>query len=314
MKNIAMFAFLTCASLVAVGACADESQSAAQGAQQLQGQSSPVQASAQGSQLDADDEALLADSLKADDIDGAISKALVSGLAGATVDNEGDLLSLFAKDVIDTNDQLLSVNPGKFYRPAGCITSTRTAPGQWVHVLNNCSGPSGRFTFSGTVHSTWTFGNGVLNVEYEATNFAITGELATARLSVHQKVSYSLDNGKIARHRISDLSGTIAAKSDPSKWLPFTRHNDCILVWNRNDKSVTRDGRAISTIGNRSFERKLTGYVASGSLDACPTAGELVISSADGSRQLTLDLLGGGQARITGSRGNSIIRQISCDL
>lgn len=314
MKNFAMFAFLTCASLVAVGAFADESQSAAQGGQLSQDQSLPVQASAQGPQLDAGDEALLADSVKADDIDGAISKALVAGLAGAPVDSQGDLLSLYANDVIDTNDHLLLANPIKFFRPSGCITSTRTGRGQWVHVLNNCSGPSGRSTFSGTVHATWTFDNGVLNVEYEATNFAITGDLATARLLVDQKVSYSLDNGKIVRHRVSDLSGTIAAKGDTSNWLPFTRHNDCTLVWNHNDKSVRRDGRATSTIGNDSFERTLTGYMASGSLDACPTAGQLLISSADGSRQLTLDLLGGGQARITGSRGNSVIRKISCDL
>jgi hypothetical protein len=303
MKNIVSLAFISCASLLVAAPVwsAEAPQNSGPASPPAADTSDPVQ-------LTADDEDALADAMDADDVDSADDE-LASGVLGAALDALDDMADASDLDAIDAIEK---TNPGKFFTPAGCIVSTRLDRGQWSHVLTNCQGPKGRNTYSGTVTSDWSLKGGELSVERDVSNLVITGKRLTATVSGIETVSFSRKDSIVTRHRVGDLQGTIQRNTEGAKPFPYTHHADFTTTWDRKGKVYTRDGSARSTIGKREIDRTVTGYKASGGRLACPSAGQIVVSRQNGEKQLTIDFLGGQDVKVTGSRGNSVSRQIEC--
>jgi hypothetical protein len=302
MKTIVSIAFLSCVSFVAAG-CTAEVPNAT-------GVDPASAATADTSLLAQDDEDALADDMDADEVDSA-SDELASGLAGAAADALDDMAD--AAD-LDGVDAVVKTNPGKFFSPAACLTSTRLGKGNWSHVLKDCKGPKGRFTYSGEITAQWSLKDGVLSVERDVKNLVVQGKRVTATVSGEQNVSFSRDKDKlvITRHRVGDLEGTIARNKEGAKPVPFEHKADFTTTFNRKGKEYTREGHAESQIGKREVDRTVSGYKAEGGRLACPSAGQVVISRKMGEKQLTIDFLGGQDVKITGSRGRSVTRQIKC--
>lgn len=195
-------------------------------------------------------------------------------------------------------------NPGLFFKPAGCITTTISG-NTATHVFNDCTGPYGLVHFTGTVTSTYVRADGLLMITHQATGFKING----ATISGSRVVAYSVSGTKITKHRTGDWSGTTA------KGKPITHKADFTTTYDAAAKCITRDGSASTSIGAREFSITIAGYkrCGIGSL-GCPESGEVVLerTKRGESLQVTVEFIGNGQVRITGPNGGQVTRRMIC--
>jgi hypothetical protein len=260
--------------------------------------------------LGTTEDALTADNDQSQEAEDDAEDGIENGLSGASPSDPGT-----PADASDTTglDVKIKTNPGLYFKPAGCIVSTRLSPGVWNHVFTNCTGPNGKVTYNGTVKSTWTVSASTLEVKHEATNFTVTGKKVTATFSGSRDVTYTRQGTLITKHRVGDWNGTIASVADPSKSAPWTHHADFTSTWDSASKCYTRDGSAENSIGGREFGRKVSGFKVCGGIFACPQSGELELDRKDGTVTITVTFLGGTKVEITGPKGNSVTRTLLCD-
>jgi len=206
-----------------------------------------------------------------------------------------------------TDDELMAkirTNPGRWYQPAGCITTT-IAGNVATHVFKDCTGPSGLRTFNGTVTSTWTRGSGSVTVVHAATDFQING----ATISGSRTLVYTKSGSTISRQRTGAWAGTT------KKGKPFSHDAAFTATWDPSTKCVTRDGSASTSRANREFTRTVTGYKRCGIGNlGCPEAGTIVLSRTKGefTASVTLEFLGGREYRVTGDRGRAFRGRMIC--
>jgi hypothetical protein len=267
--------------------------------------------------LDTSQAALVADNDDSDSMEKASDDA-DDGLGGADESDPGagpsggattgggpvsDLTSL---------DGVIKTNPGRWFKPAGCITSTRVSAGVWTHVFKDCQGPHGKATYNGTITSTWTVSAGQLEVKHTSSDFTATTDKITATFSGSRDVTYTHSGTVTTKHRVGDWTGTFTKNDDPSKSGPWSHKADFTDTWDSSTKCYTRDGSAENTIGNREFGRTMSGLKICGSIFACPSAGELELDRKDGSVRITLTVVDTGEVEITGPKGNSIKIHLLC--
>jgi hypothetical protein len=260
--------------------------------------------------LGTNEDALSADNNDSQDAEDSAEDGIENGLSGASASDPGTPADGTTADAIDAK---IKTNPGLYFQPAGCIVSTREAPGVWTHVFTNCTGPKGRITYNGTVKSTWTVSANQLEVKHEATNFEAKGPRVTVTFSGSRDVTYTRSGTVITKHRVGSWSGTITKNADPSKSAPWSHTADFTSTWDSASKCYTRDGEADNSIGGRTFGRKVTGFKVCGGIFACPEGGELELDRKDGSVKITVTFDGGQDVTITGPRGNSINVKLICD-
>lgn len=261
--------------------------------------------------LDSASEALSTDDSQSQEAEDGSEEAIENGLGGATPTDEGGAID--GADVAAV-DAKLKTNPGLYFQPAGCITSTKLGPGQWKHVFVNCTGPRGRFTFNGTVTSTWTPGASSLEVKHETTDFSVKGPNVTATYAGSRVVTYTRASTLLSKHRKGSWTGTVAKNSAPNATVPWTHDADFTATWDTGSKCFTRDGSANNSVNGKTFGRTVTGYRACGGILACPSAGEIVLERKDGSVKITITFLGGQDIQVTGPKGNTVKLKIACVL
>lgn len=200
-------------------------------------------------------------------------------------------------------------NAGKFFRPAGCITTT-VEGNVATHVFNGCTGPFESATFNGTVKSTIVRSNGVLTITNEATNFQITSDGKSATLSGSRVVTYAKSGSVVTRTRTGNWTGKTASGNDVSHQANFT------TTWDPSSRCITREGNAKSTVGGRSLERTMQDYKRCGvGRLGCPSSGKLtlVATNAQGtSLTLSLEFLGGRDYQVTRPSGAVVSRKLVC--
>ena len=260
--------------------------------------------------LGSSEEALRGANDDSEDAESNAESAIENGLGGATASEPGaagdatDLAGLDAK---------IRTNPGQYFQPAGCIVTTRLGLGQFSHVFTNCIGPEGKAIYNGTVKSTWSLANGGgFLVKHEAQGFSIKGERVAATLSGARNVTYTRSGSVITKHRVGAWSGSLAKVADPSKSVPWTHDADFTSTYDVQSKCMTRDGSAKNTVGDTSFGRTVSGFKVCGSRAACPSSGELELDRKDGAVKVTITFLGGQDVEITGPRGNTVERRLTC--
>lgn len=255
----------------------------------------------QGS-VDSSESQLIADDQEAANLDEDVELGLDEPLSGAAPADPGSPASGASDDEVA---EKLRTNPGLFFKPAGCITSTRDG-NQITHVFANCSGPYGLVDFNGTVVTTYAREPGKLTVTHAATGFKLNG----ASVSGTRVVVYTLDGSVITKSRTGDWTGSTAKGHD------ITHQANFVTTYDIASKCLTRDGHAETTIGGRSFERTIDGYKRCGiGRGGCPESGTIVLSRTKQGEtgSITIDFLGGPQYRVTGPRGGQATLSMVCN-
>ncbi len=251
--------------------------------------------------LGSSESQLVADDSEATETDEDLDVGLDEPLSGATPADPGS-----PADGATDADVMAKVksNPGLFFQPAGCITTTIEG-NVATHVFKGCTGPYGMAKFDGTVTSTYVREAGKLTVTHEANGFAING----ATISGKRVVVYTRTGTTITKNRTGAWSGTTA------KGNPITHDASFVTTYDAATKCITRDGSATTSIGGRSFERSIEDYKRCGiGRLGCPESGKVVLSrTKDGeSLSLTIEFLGGRDYRVTRPNGTQVQRQLVC--
>jgi hypothetical protein len=277
LSNVALVSTMAVLGLVAVG-CAAKTDSSSDGT-------------------------LVADDSEAQDEDDTMESGVEEPLSGADPADPGT-----PADGADDAELLgkVKTNPGKWFKPAGCITTT-IAGNVATHVFNGCSGPYGLANFTGTVTSTYVRGNGSLTITHEATGFKANGAAVTGK----RVVVYTRNGTVITKHRTGDWSGT--TKSGKT----FDHTADFTATWDSSTKCITRDGSAQTTVVNREFSHSISGFKRCGIGNlGCPESGTIVLerTKASGvSASVTIEFLGGRDYTVTGPRGGKVTRALICN-
>lgn len=251
--------------------------------------------------LGSSESQLVADDTEAAETDDDLDVGIDEPLSGATPTDPGT-----PADEATDADLMAKVktNPGLFFQPAGCITTT-IAGNVATHVFTNCTGPYGMATFNGTVTSTYVREAGKLTVTHEANGFSING----ATISGKRVVVYTRSGTTITKNRTGAWTGTTAKGNAISHEASFVTTYDVAA------KCITRDGSAKTSVGGRSLERSIDGYERCGiGRLGCPNGGKIVLTrTKDGeSLSLTIEFLGGRAYRVTRPNGTQVDRQLVC--
>lgn len=281
LANMALVSTMAVLGLVAVG-CASKSDGT-------------------GEALGTSESLLVEDGTEADDADEGMESGVEEPLSGADPTDPGtpaegaDDEALFAK---------IKTNPGKFFQPAGCITTTLVA-NVATHVFKDCSGPYGLVNFNGTVTSTYVRGSGTLTITHEANGFKANG----AAISGKRVVTYSKSGSVVTKHRTGSWSGTT------KKGKAFTHEADFTVTWDAAAKCITRDGSAQTTIAARTVSHSIDGFKRCGIGNlGCPESGKITLERTRGDRSVSvsIEFLGGRDYTVTGPNGRTVRRQLVC--
>jgi hypothetical protein len=251
--------------------------------------------------LSTNESQLVEDGQEADDADQSMESGVEEPLSGAETANPGSPADGDSDAAVLGK---IKTNAGKWFRPAGCMTTT-LAGNVATHVFDNCTGPYGLVNFNGTVTSTYVRANGTLTITHEATGFKANG----AEISGKRVVTYSKSGSVITKHRTGSWSGTTR------KGKPFAHEADFTETWDGAAMCITRDGTAQTTVEAREHSRTITGYKRCGIGNlGCPESGKLTLERTRGADtvSVTVEFLGGRDYTITGSNGRTVTRQLIC--
>ena len=252
--------------------------------------------------LGTDEAQLVADDSEAQDQDDSMESGVEEPLSGADPTDPGT-----PADGASDAELLgrIKTNPGKWFKPAGCITTT-LAGNVATHVFKDCTGPYGLVSFNGTVTSTYVRGGGSLTITHEATGFKANG----ASISGKRVVVYTRSGLVITKHRTGEWTGTT------KNGKTFSHTADFTATWDGATKCVTRDGSAQTIVASREFSHSITGFkrCGIGSL-GCPESGTIVLerTKAGTSASVTIEFLGGREFTVTGPKGGKVTRLLVCN-
>lgn len=291
--NRVLLSLLAPVALLALGACTLKA----------------VDRAADDGELGARESLLVRDHDEAEEAEAMLEDGVEDALSSAAPTDPGTP----AEGDADEIDGKVKSNPGLFFKPAGCITSTRLSPGVWEHTFSACTGPAGRVEYNGKVRSTYALAKGALTIAHEATDFEAKGPNVTAKVSGSRVVAYTRSGSVVTRHRTGTWSGTIAKTSDATASAPFTHQANFTATWDGSERCVTREGSAQNSLGGRAFGRTVTGYKRCGvGAMGCPESGTIALSRRDEDVTLTLELLGGRDAKLTLPSGRSRPVRLFC--
>jgi len=214
--------------------------------------------------LGSEASALVEDNTEVDETEGDIEDGVEDPLSGAPLGGE----------VVTTADpdglaESARSNPGIFFKPAGCITSTRVA-NVVTHEFKDCTGPHGLVSFNGTVISTWTKITNGAQVVHAAKGFRING--ATVDHTV--TIQYTKLSGVYTKTRKGTSTGTTA------KGRAISHTADYVTTFDANTRCINRDGSSQTTIGARSYSRSIKDYERCGiGALGCPNSGSITIDT-----------------------------------
>lgn len=285
LANLALVSTLGVASLLVVG-CASSSSGSDQGGDGT---------------LAASDSQLVDDGTEASNLEDDLESGVEDPLSGASASDPGTPAEGATQSEVM---EKVRTNPGAFFKPAGCITTTISG-NVATHVFKDCTGPYGILHYNGTVTSTYAWEPGKLTVTHEATDFHIDG----ATISGKRVVVYTKSGTVYTKTRTGDWTGTTG------KGRPVTHTANFTSTYDASSKCVTRDGAATTSIGGREFDWSISGYkrCGVGSL-GCPDSGKITLSRTKGgdTASLTIEFLGGPSYRVTLPNGRQVNGKLVC--
>jgi hypothetical protein len=244
---------------------------------------------------------LVEDDAEAAEADDDLEGDLDEPLSGATEEDPGTPADGATDDEVMEKAR---TNPGRFFKPAGCIVSTRDGA-KIKHVFSKCRGPFNQAEFNGTITSTYLRETGKLTVTHVADGFTANGAAITGT----RVVVYTRAGSVITKTRTGAWSGTTA------KGKPVSHDASFVTTYDGATKCITRDGSAQTTIGGRSFERTVDGYKRCGvGRGGCPESGTIALRRTKSGESLgvSIEFLGGVRFRVTRPNGTQVTRLLLC--
>jgi hypothetical protein len=246
--------------------------------------------------LDSESAALVSDNAEVDDTEGTVESGLEETLSGAPEGGEVDLAAADPSVVAES----ARTNPGIFFKPASCITSTREG-NVVTHVFKGCTGPYGLTSFDGTVTSTWTKIASGFQVVHATKGFHVDGAIVDHTVTI----AYTKVAGVYTRTRKGSTTGTTA------KGRAITHTADYVTTWDPASRCITRNGSSETTIGARELSRSITGYERCGvGFLGCPKSGTIELKRPR--LDLVLSFPGGPSVDIS-VNGKSFHRELVCN-
>lgn len=251
--------------------------------------------------LGSNESLLVDDSNEAADLEEDIEAGVEDPLSGSEVGDPGTPADGTTDDEVMRK---VGKNPGLFFQPAGCITTTIEG-NKATHVFNDCTGPHGILHFTGTVVSTYTREPGKLTIKHQATGFHIDG----ATISGERVVVYTRSGAIVTKTRDGNWTGST------KKGNPLSHTASFQTTWNAATRCITRDGAATTSVANREFDWAISNFKRCGiGKLGCPESGTITLSRTKGDRtaSVTIEFLGGPTIRITGPRGGQVTGKLVC--
>jgi hypothetical protein len=247
-------------------------------------------------ELGTSDQLLVADNQESNDTDDDLESGVDEPLSGA---ESAEASPAAPKDASEHMARVKS-NPGRFFQPAGCIT-TSVVGNVATHVFNNCTGPKGLRTFNGTVVSTWTIADGKLTVSHQSQDFQING----ATISGSRIVTYVRKGAVVDITRDGNWSGTTASGKAISHVASST------AVYDPAKQCLVVNGHAQSSIGKRDLSRTAKDVTVCGLRRRnCPSSGEVVLTRE--ARSVKISFLGGQNAEASFPNGTTVDFKMAC--
>jgi len=245
--------------------------------------------------IGAEASALVDDNTEVDETEADLEVGIEDPLSGAPLGGEVD-----ATLDVDGLAEKARTNPGIFFKPEGCIVSTRAA-NVVTHVFTNCTGPHGLVSFNGTVTSTWTrIANGA-QVVHAAKGFKING----ATIDHAVTIQYTKVAGVYTKTRKGASTGTTA------KGRAINHTANYVTKFDANTRCINRDGSSQTTIGARSYSRSIAGYERCGiGALGCPNSGKIMLDTPR--LDVSLSFPGGALVDIN-VNGKNYRRALFCD-
>lgn len=252
--------------------------------------------------LDSESAALIEDNADVEGTEEEVELGVEESLSG------GEPTEVAALEPADIAEKA-RLNPGIFFKPAGCIVSTREA-NVVTHVFTNCTGPHGMVSFNGTVKSTWTKLPNGAQVVHTSTGFKING----ATVDHNATIQYTRVDGVFTKTRKGSLSGTTA------KGRTIKHSADYVSTYDSSksepssgssERCVTRNGTSSTTVGLRAWSRTIKGFERCGiGLGGCPNSGTITLDTPR--RDVSLSFPGGAAVDIT-IDGKKFRRPLFCN-
>lgn len=206
-----------------------------------------------------------------------------------------------------TPEQATVATSSAFFRPAGCVTTTRdVATHTLVHTLSGCIGPWGLAGIRGVVTVTYgtTTVNGAKALELHST---------AANLSVgHAQVTFDATATLIAdgAQREMTWAGTTSGKTSGGR--PFSKSATWRLGWVVGQPCVSLDGESHGDVAGRSVDTTVVGYRRCAR--SCPEQGGKITFRSPNGATSSIEYLGGPSAVVTSSDGTESTVTLACGL
>ena len=191
---------------------------------------------------------------------------------------------------VQLENTMTTGNPGFYFIPAGCETTTvDTTAQKATYVFNGCTGPLGLVELTGTVNVSWTLAGNQLTLDYSSTGFRINRATidswtATAVVTASgQQRSMTWD---------ANLAGTTG------RGRAFTRTNHKVLQWTVGVPCLAVSGQSTGDILKAHLQTTITSWQRCA--DSCPQAGsEINVKNLDDGDDVDIKYLGGPSADLT---------------
>lgn len=235
---------------------------------------------------------LASDTTGAEDVNGTESDVESLGTSFVGSDGQSVVTSSFAPRAGEIQlEGVTSVgNPGFYFQPAGCETTTVDSSNQKAsYVFNGCTGPLGLVEITGTIDLTWQVTSGQVTLNFSAQNFQIN----RATISSWQATAVVTPSGN-ARTMTwnAQLSGTTGSGRS------FSRMNQKTLQWTVGVECVSATGQSTGDILKADLQTTVVSWKRCA--DSCPEAGsEITVKNLDDGDSIDIQYLGGPTANLT---------------
>ncbi len=181
-----------------------------------------------------------------------------------------------------------------YFTPTGCVVATASGP-KVSYNFNNCDGPFGLTSVSGTLQLGLSQNNGQLVLTATSSDLTAGGH------------PFMLDMTATATRTGTQRSVTVTSHSH-SPELADSRDAQFTMNWEQGSGCVTLDGQSNASRGNLSTSSTVTGYQRC--VDQCPSAGKVEVTTNSG--VFTTQFNGSSKIEVTAPDGNKKSYDLHC--
>ncbi len=235
---------------------------------------------------------LASDASGAEDVNGTESDVESLGTSFVGSDGQSVVTSSIAPrgGEIQIQGVTSAGNPGFYFQPAGCETTTVDTTNQKAtYVFNDCTGPLGLVEVNGTIDLSWTVASGQVTLDFSAQNF----QIHKATITSWQATAVVTPSGNDRTMTWNAmLSGTTGSGRS------FSRTNQKTIQWTVGVECISASGQSTGDILKAELQTTVKSWKRCA--DSCPEAGsETTVKNLGNGDDIDIQYLGGPTANLT---------------